>query len=90
VKSRPATETSERQLAQALTTSGRRVSLADIAKWRQNGLLPRLTDHGLGQGRGKTHCWHNADIVARAELVCDAIRQYAPTVTGLLRIANGN
>jgi hypothetical protein len=69
-----------------LTTSGRRVSLADIAKWRQNGLLPRLTDHGLGQGKGKSHCWHDADIMARAELVCDAIRQYGRNDMALLML----
>jgi hypothetical protein len=67
-------------------TSGRRVSFADIARWRQNGLLPQLAHHGLGQGKGKAHCWHDADIVARAELVCDTIRQYGRNDMALLML----
>jgi len=61
--------TSERQLAEALAARGRAVSLADIAGWRRAGLLPQLSAHGLGPGKGRAHCWHEEDILARAELV---------------------
>jgi len=61
--------TSERQLAEALAARGRGVSLADIAGWRRAGLLPQLSAHGLGPGKGRAHCWHEEDIVARAVLM---------------------
>jgi hypothetical protein len=60
---------SERQLAEALAARGRAASLADIAGWRRAGLLPQLSAHGLGPGKGRAHCWHDQDILARAELV---------------------
>jgi hypothetical protein len=60
---------SERQLAEALAARGRVASLADIAGWRRAGLLPQLSAHGLGPGKGRTHCWHQEDIITRAELV---------------------
>jgi hypothetical protein len=60
---------SERQLAEALAARGRTASLAEIARWRRAGLLPQLCAHGLGPGKGRSHCWHEEDIIARAELV---------------------
>jgi len=65
--------TSERQLVEALAARGRTVSLAEIAGWRRAGLLPQLSAHGLGPGKGRAHCWHDDDILARAELVHEGL-----------------
>jgi len=65
---------SERQLAEALAAHGRIASLADIAGWRRAGFLPQLSAHGLGPGKGRAHCWHDEDILARAELVHDGLK----------------
>ena len=74
VRTRPDTSTSERQLILALAAGGRDVSLEQLALWRKNGLLPPLASYGI-RTQGRCYYWHEPDILARAELVHDALRK---------------
>jgi hypothetical protein len=76
----------ERQLIAALAAGGRVISLVELANWRKNGLLPPLTSHGRGPGKGKTHCWHEKDIVPRAATIFDAITKQGRTDHALLML----
>jgi len=58
----------------ALTDSGRPVSLAELANWRRDGLLPPLASHGLGTGKGKSYCWHQEGILAQAAAAYDLLK----------------
>jgi hypothetical protein len=78
VRFRPQTTTSERQLALALAATGRIVSLDEISGWRKDGLLPPMASTGLGAGKGKHYHWREPDILARAQIVCDAARRHEP------------
>ena len=84
VRSRPTAETSEQQLVAALAAGGRTVRVTDLINWRKNGLLPPLVSRGVGIARGKTYGWTEADILPRAELVSDAVRQYRRNDMALL------
>jgi len=70
----------------ALAESGRRVSPTELANWRKNGLLPPLTAHGLGAGKGKTYCWHDQGIVARAVTIFDALKKHGRTDQAILTL----
>lgn len=73
--SRPKTSTSERQLILSLAASRREVSLEELALWRKNGLLPPLASYGP-QTPVRSYYWYEPDILARAELVYDALRKH--------------
>ena len=60
----------------ALTESGRAVSLANLSGWRKEGLLPPLASHGLGTGKGKSYYWRERNIVAHASATHDLLRRY--------------
>ena len=59
----------------ALAAGGRNVSLENIGLWRKNGLLPPLGSHGI-RVHGRSYCWHEPDILPRAELVYDALQKH--------------
>lgn len=59
----------------ALAESGREVSLEELALWRKNGLLPPLASYGP-KTPVRSYYWHETDILARAELVYDALRKH--------------
>lgn len=73
-------------MAEALAARGRAVSLADIAAWRRAGLLPQLSAHGLGPGKGRAHCWHEENILARAELVHEGLEKTSRADTVMLSL----
>lgn len=77
---------SEPQLMAALAANGRMTPATDIAAWRKAGLLPPLASHGRGPGKGRFHCWHDAGIVGRAEIVFDATRRYGRNDLALLTL----
>jgi alkylhydroperoxidase/carboxymuconolactone decarboxylase family protein YurZ len=52
------------------------VSLDELTTWRKDGLLPPLANAGLGTGKGKSYYWREENILARAQTVCDAMRQH--------------
>jgi len=76
VKFRPDSTTSERQLMIAMAADGRPVALAELVRWRKDGLLPQLAAQGLGQGRGKTYYWGQSDILAHARAAYDFLAKY--------------
>jgi len=86
VKLRPDSTTSERQLVQAMATTGRPVTLADLANWRKDGLLPPLASHGLGPGKGKSYYWREENILTHACAAFDLLGKYGrpDTVTWML------
>lgn len=84
MKFRPASTTSERQLALALAESGRQVSLNQILAWRNDGLLPALASHG-GRG-GRTYYWREADILARAQSVYDSLSRHGRPDAALITL----
>ena len=67
----------------ALSASGRTVSLATLAGWRKEGLLPPLASHGLGTGKGKSYYWREPDIVGHAYATYDLLRKYGRPETAL-------
>jgi hypothetical protein len=56
--------------------NGRTVSLATLAGWRREGLLPPLASHGLGMGKGKSYYWKETDIVAHASAAFDLLHKH--------------
>lgn len=76
VKNRPSSTTSERELILAMAKSGRAISLATLAGWRREGLLPPLASHGLGMGKGKSYYWTEPNIVVHASIAFDLLRKY--------------
>jgi hypothetical protein len=86
VKFRAESTTSERQLALAMASAGRPVSLRELSNWRKDGLLPPLASHGLGSGKGKSYYWREDDIVANACATFDLLGKYgrADTVACML------
>ena len=62
---------SERQLVLALAASGRKIALADLTAWRQDGLLPPLASNGVGSGRA--YYWREPDILEQAQTVFDEL-----------------
>jgi hypothetical protein len=73
-KSVPNATTSERALLIAMIESGRRVSLAMLGKWREQGLLPPFASSRLGQGKGKGYFWREPTIFPQAAFAYDIIR----------------
>jgi len=59
----------------ALAASGRDASLEELALWRKNGLLPPLASYGP-KTPVRSYYWHEPDILARAELIHDALRKH--------------
>jgi len=84
VKFRPDDTTSERQLVLALAARGRQVALGQLMAWRKDGLLPPLASSGTGNGR--SYYWREPDILARAELVHDALSRHGRTDATLLSL----
>ena len=76
MKSRPKSTTSERQLSLALAATGRPVSLEELSAWRKDGLLPPMSSTGLGTGKGKSYYWGEENILARGEIVYDAMHRH--------------
>jgi hypothetical protein len=76
VKNRPSSTTSERELICAMAKSGRTISLATLAGWRREGLLPPFASHGLGMGKGKSYYWRENDILGHASAAFDFLRKY--------------
>ena len=70
------TTTSERELVIALAEEGRVVTLANLAGWRKEGLLPALASQGRGMGRGRAYYWNQPNIVAHASATFDFLRKY--------------
>jgi hypothetical protein len=85
VRSKPETSTSERQLIVALAESGREVSLEELALWRKNGLLPPLASYGP-QTAVRSYYWYETDILARAELVYDALRKHGRSEAAIISL----
>ena len=81
--SRPQTSTSERQLIFGLAASGRKVSLEELALWRKNGLLPPLASYGP-KTPIRSYYWYEPDILARAELVFDALKDEVEVLKPLI------
>jgi len=67
----------------AMVESGRAVSLANLAGWRKEGLLPPLASHGLGTGKGKSYYWREPNIVAHACATYDLLRRFGRPETAL-------
>lgn len=74
MKRRPDSTTSERELVFALAEGGRAISLATLAGWRKQGLLPALASHGSGAGR--SYYWREPDILAQACAAFDLLEQH--------------
>lgn len=77
---------SERELADALAGTGRRLALCDLAGWRRDGLLPPLASYGLGTGKGKSYYWREPDILAHACAAFDLRQKYAKPDLVILRL----
>jgi hypothetical protein len=60
-----------KQVIDKLTKTGRCVQARTLTDWRARGLLPKLTEKGQGQGKGKAYFWTQADILDRVALVVD-------------------
>ncbi len=75
--------TSERELVVALAQEGRIVTLANLAGWRKEGLLPALASQGLGTGKGRAYYWNEPEIVAHACATFDLLRKYGRPETVL-------
>ncbi len=78
-KFRPDNTTSERQLASALSDSGRQVSLNELSNWRKDGLLPPLASTGAGMRAGRCYYWREPDILAQAQTVYDCLQKHGRT-----------
>lgn len=59
-----------------MAESGRIVTLAKLAGWRKEGLLPPLASHGLGMRKGKSYYWKEPEIVAHASATYDLLHKY--------------
>jgi hypothetical protein len=59
-----------------MAKSGRIVSLATLAGWRREGLLPSFASQGLGMGKGKSYYWREPDILAHASAAFDLLRKH--------------
>lgn len=59
------------QVIEELAKTGRHVEPRTLTDWRTRGLLPKLTERGQGQGRGKAYFWTDADILDRVALIAD-------------------
>ena len=75
--------TSERELIVALAEEGRIITLANLAGWRKEGLLPALASRGLGTGKGRAYYWNEPEIVAHAYATFDLLRKYGRPETVL-------
>jgi hypothetical protein len=60
-----------KQVIDELAKTGRHVEARTLTDWRSRGLLPKLTDRGLGQGKGKGYFWTDDNILDRVALVAD-------------------
>jgi hypothetical protein len=60
-----------KQVIEELAKTGRHVEARTLTDWRSRGLLPKLTDRGLGQGKGKGYFWTDDNILDRVALVAD-------------------
>ena len=69
----------------ALAASGREVSLEELALWRKNGLLPPLASYGM-RSQGRTYYWDEPDILARAELIHDALCKHGRSETATISL----
>ncbi|HXS07700.1 MAG TPA: hypothetical protein VN723_12995 [Rhizomicrobium sp.] len=68
--------TSERELIMALAEDGRPITLANLAGWRKEGLLPPLASQGLGTGKGRAYYWKEPNIRDHACATFDLLRKY--------------
>lgn len=75
---------SERELITALAANGRNLTLKEIGLWRRNGLLPPMSSHGHGQGKGRTHCWHDAGVIRQAEITHDMLARHCRVDAAIL------
>lgn len=73
---RPSFTTSERELILALAEDGRHVTLANLAGWRKEGLLPPFASQGLGTGKGRSYYWKEPDICDHARATYDLLKKY--------------
>ena len=80
---RSSSTTSERELIIALAAEGRVVTLANLAGWRKEGLLPALASQGLGTGKGRSYYWKEPEILAHACATFDLLRKYGRPETVL-------
>jgi hypothetical protein len=55
---------------------GRAVTLATLAGWRRDGLLPPLASRGLGAGKGRCHYWAEPNVLAHANAAYDFLHRY--------------
>lgn len=75
---------SERQLVLALAASGRKIALADLTAWRQDGLLPPLASNGAGNGRA--YYWREPDILEQARMVFDELARHGRSDSTMIAI----
>lgn len=80
---RASSTTSERELILALAEEGRTITLANLAGWRKEGLLPPLASQGMGTGKGRSYYWKESDIRAHACATFDLLRKYGRPETVL-------
>jgi hypothetical protein len=73
---RSSSTTSERELILALAREGKSITLANLAGWRKEGLLPPLASQGLGTGKGRSYYWNEPDICDHACATFDLLRKY--------------
>ena len=62
------------------------VSLRTLTDWRAKGLLPRLEQKGLGQGKGTQQRWLNPEIVDQAIATHFLLKRYSNTQAALLSL----
>jgi len=75
---------SERQLVLALAASGRKIALADLAAWRQDGLLPPMASNGSSSGRA--YYWREPDILEQAKTAFDELGRLGRTDSALIAL----
>lgn len=84
VKIRAADTMSERQLVLALAAGGRKIALADLTVWRQDGLLPPLASSGIHNGR--SYYWREPDILDQAQAAFDELHRHGRTDAAMIAL----
>jgi hypothetical protein len=81
---RDADTMSERQLVLALAASGRKIALADLTVWRQDGLLPPLAS--IGSRNGRAYYWREPDILEHAQTAFDELSRLGRTDSAMIAL----
>jgi hypothetical protein len=65
----------EEDLIEALWEKKIRMSKRVLTDWRRRHYLPRLRAKGLGRGQGKIYFWAEQDILGRASLIDELLKE---------------